>query len=224
MASADFEPGAKLRALAATIAKPTAILNKFGAFMVGRATKAFREQKRGAAIWPVRHVPNIPGIISDMERGRTPPPRRWKDGPAGLDEGTLVKSLTWRLVGTKAVEIGSLLPYAGKINDGAETTIMVSRLVKERLGRYLDSLDGKAGRAAKVAFGSGPKSGDFDGYAKAVKRAGDARSTLGYLLNPRVTEINWTIPARPFVAIDTQDLAEFTKIVLRLAFKPGAAA
>src|SRR5437899_1789490 len=107
---ADFNPGDRLRALAANLKNPTRFLKRAGLLLASRAQAAFREQKRGNVQWPARAVPNVIGILDDLAHDVNPPARRFDPRPAGVDKGTLRDSLTAaavHLVSGDTVEIGT---------------------------------------------------------------------------------------------------------------------
>lgn len=222
--SADFIPGRKLEALAASITNPRPILDAIGAMMASRAKASFGAQRRGQYVWPERAVPNIPGILSDLRESRTPPARRFDARPAGVDKGRLLADISHQVMGRDAVEVGSALPYAGIIQNGGDVDIPITPSMKDALKRWLDSLDAKAEKSLKRASGVGPSSGDFKGYAAKQGVASLARKSMGYLLARRVTSITWTVSSRPFVGFDADDLRDARRIIARDLWKPAKGA
>lgn len=209
----DFDPGEALRRMGRALDDPKDMLNAIGAMLASRARMAFQKQKRGAKAWAPRHVPNVPGILADLRTGKRPPERRFDARPAGIDTGRLLADISHQLVGKDVVQVGSSLPYAGLIQYGGDVDIPVPPAIKHALSKWLDSLDRTASRAEKAARGVGPKSGDVAGAAAKTGKAGLARRAMGYLLNPKVTAITWTVPPRPFVGVFPEDLADIRRLI-----------
>lgn len=109
-------------------------LEAAGAIMVAQAQRAFREQKKGRFRWPERQTPNLAGILSDLARGVTPPARRSQGRPANVDTGKLRNSITFRVSGN-AVEVGTTVSYATKVQQGGASTFPITDRVREGLVR-----------------------------------------------------------------------------------------
>lgn len=128
-------------------------LTQIGALLTGRAQARFREQKFGGVNWVARKVPNIAGIIADLEVGKNPPSRRWDPRPALQDTGRLKGSITWRLVGDGAVEIGSNLSYAADAQYGAHRVFPLTSRVRDGLLRLAQQGKDPTGELEAIATG-----------------------------------------------------------------------
>ena len=177
------EEGDALRAFGQSLADPRRALAGVGALLLARAQRAFREQRGPEGEdWAPRRVPNVLGIIADLDRGRIPPARRFQPRPALEDGGRLKRSIRFRVVGKSTVEIGSNLDYARKHQFGAPPEPVVSYAVTTR---------------AKHAL------------AAPLKRKGPwspYRMELGALLNKRTANRIVRVPARPFLGTGTKTL------------------
>lgn len=131
-----------VRLLSSTLsgAQAQEILDGLGAVLTGRFQDAFREQRTpGGSPWPARMVPNVAGIVLDLNNDSTPKSRRFDARPAGRDTGKLVNSLTWKATSASVV-IGSALPYASRVNNGGKSTLSLSGVGRRRLAIWLRSL------------------------------------------------------------------------------------
>ena len=120
---AEFEEGSKLRGLADALGgkRTKQILTAIGAYLTARSQAAFKDQSFGGVAWPERHVPNIAGIVSDLNAGATNPKRRrFVPRPALVDTGALRRSISWQVQGSSVV-VGTALPYASVHQVGGVT-------------------------------------------------------------------------------------------------------
>jgi len=168
----DVDLGGVLTRIAGAIRNPRAAVYALGLMVVGRAQKAFQEQKRGAVNWAPRASPNIIGILADLNRGANPPGRRFQPRPAGMDTGNLMASLDARrgaltALASDTVEVGTMAPGASLIQFGGESTQPVTADTKIALDAWLT------------------KRGDPE-----------LRGLLAWLLAPDVTEYTTEVPAR----------------------------
>jgi hypothetical protein len=108
--SASYDVGSRIRGIAALLAKPETLLKQFGTLIALRAQRAFKDQRRGSFAWKERATPNVPGILSDIRRGATPPRRRFESRPAVVDTGHLAGSIAYRVTGAKTVEMLGIEP------------------------------------------------------------------------------------------------------------------
>ena len=111
-------------------------LAEIGIEMVASAEKAFRVQALGKTRWSGRGVPNVAGIISDLNRGATPPKRRFESRPAGIDTGKLRQSIGLTL-SQNSVLVDSRLTYSKKFQEGGKSTLTLTKTGKESLKRFL---------------------------------------------------------------------------------------
>jgi phage gpG-like protein len=178
MARATFEPGGKVSRIAMNLDRPERTLKQIGAIMVAESQAAFKAQSFGGVAWPPRAGVNIFGIIDDFASGRAKPPaRRFEKRPALRDTGRLAASISFRLVGTHVVEVGTVLPYAGLHNFGGPTeSKKITQTVRENLWRWLKTQN------------------------LGMKRR------VGWLLNSKFKNqtIKGNVPARRFVGITQQ--------------------
>lgn len=127
------------------------ILDKVGRYMVGRLKSAFNEQRRGNRSWQARSVPNRAGIIRDLAAGRMIANRRYESRPAGIDTGSLKRSVTYQ-VERNAVLFGSELPYAQRFHDGGSETLPITPAMKKRISAMLRN----AGNDRRLRTALGP--------------------------------------------------------------------
>jgi phage gpG-like protein len=132
----SVDEGERIRLIKEAFADPRVPLMRIGAMMTTRCQDAFEDQGREEE-WPERITPNIPGILSDLERGVGVPARRFQPRPAVVDTGRLRNSITWRLVEGAAVEIGTNVPYAALQQWGGEVTIPITGPMKARLAQLI---------------------------------------------------------------------------------------
>ena len=112
------------------------LLNQLGILLVAQAQKAFRVQQLGNERWPARQSPNVAGIVSDLNAGKSPPGRRFTDRPALIDTGRLRGSLTYRVDGRQVV-VGSALPYAALHQSGGKSDVELTPYGKRNLVKLL---------------------------------------------------------------------------------------
>ena len=214
--SASYDVGARVRGIAALLAKPETLLKQFGALIVLRGQKAFKDQRRGSFAWKERAAPNVPGILSDIRRGANPPKRRFEPRPAVVDTGHLAGSIAARVTGAKTVEVGTVVPYASVQQFGGEVDIPIDMDLKTKIRAFLKKQERKAQDMARRAFGPvGPGSVDPAKAASADAATAMWKKILGPYLNPKVTGITWNVTPRPFVLIDEQDFKDFRTIIYR---------
>jgi len=133
---------------------PEALLKQFGALVVSQAQRAFREQEFDGKPWPGRYpnqedpVVNLAGVVQDLEGGlEKPKANRFDRRPAGKDSGGLWnsiidKSQSVKVSGTYAVEVGSVLEQASRIQFGGVHSQSVSPSTRQKIGRYIKTAEG----------------------------------------------------------------------------------
>lgn len=172
----QFRPGAKVERIQKRLDEPTRALKQVGALMVAESQGSFRQQKFGKVGWKPRAPINVYGLIADFAGGANrPEKRRFERRPALRDTGRLASSISFRLVGTNTVEVGTTVKYAAVHQAGGEVeSEKITKDVQERLWEWL-----------KTSQGSRYK------------------SKLGWLLNKQFTDTKLTgeVPARPFIGI-----------------------
>lgn len=128
-----------LRLTGQRLKTPEKTLQRIGAMMTNKSQKAFKDQGRPEGTWAERGVPNIAGILSDLERGSGIPDRRFESRPALIDTRRLENSISWQIISRTAVEIGTNLEYAPKLHEGGKQVIPVTETMKEGLADLMQS-------------------------------------------------------------------------------------
>lgn len=132
-----IERGTGVRLLRERLDDLRPVLEQAGAYLTSQAQKAFREQRRGSVRWRARMTPNVPAIVSDLNRGASVPSRRFVGRPAGTDTGRLRQSIAWRVRGRREVSVGSVLPYAGRMQFGGVAQVALTPTGKRNLYELL---------------------------------------------------------------------------------------
>lgn len=118
---AEFDAGDRFDELGEAVAgKQERILNAIGAYLTARSQRAFRDQAFDGNAWRPRSVPNIPGIVNDLNKGGQPKARRFQATPVLTDTGHLRRSITWQVSGN-SVLVGTTLEYASVHQNGGVT-------------------------------------------------------------------------------------------------------
>lgn len=136
---------ATLAQVEALLRDPSPVLFALGEAAVSFSVRAFTDQAFAGDPWPERYpnqdpgeMVNVAGVVSDLAAGRASiPARRFEDRPALVDTGALRDSITWRLAGADAVEVGSNLPYADMHQRGGISRQPVSSGMRRVLARFL---------------------------------------------------------------------------------------
>jgi len=115
---------------------PRPVLTALGLVILSKSQNAFKKQRLGRTPWPPRHVPNVAGIVSDLNRGAKPPSRRFQPRPALVDTGRLRNSLGMQ-VGIDAVNVGTDVKYAKDHEQGKTVTIKLTKAGKSGLKVFL---------------------------------------------------------------------------------------
>lgn len=224
---ADFNPGRRLEALAENLRDPRRFLVRAGLILAERARHAFDigVQARGGYAWPARAVPNVIGILDDLAHDRKPPARRWDPRPAGVDTGLLRGSLNAQavhLVSGDTVEVGTNAAGAGMIQHGGEVDVEVDDALKTKIKAHLDgakrsakSASTKARKLRALDYEPGMKKAAETAEGKALAataRAGDLENALRWLTAPAVKGFTAKVPARPYLAITDEDIADIAEL------------
>ncbi len=128
----------ELRVLAEQLEDTRGVLDGIGALMQQKATEAFRRQGRGQELWRPRGVPNVAGIVGDLNRGGFPKARRFDPRPALVDTGRLRNSITWKVAADgQSVTVGTSVPYAVRHNEGLPSEVTLTPAGREQLSRWL---------------------------------------------------------------------------------------
>ncbi len=130
------KPGEKIKRIQRKLDSPKEALTQIGALLVAESQFAFKEQKFNGKVWPERAPVNVYGILADLAAGKSPPKRRFETRPVLRDTGRLAASISFRLVGSTIVEVGTNLPYAqvhqagGKIRSVPLTDELIRKVYK----------------------------------------------------------------------------------------------
>lgn len=188
MAARGVELGS-LGDLARAVTNPRPFLRTVGALQASRCREAFRRQGRGRR-WPARGVPNVAGIVADLERGSRPPARRFTPRPAGIDTAALRNSITYSVVGRDGVDLVAPVSYAERVQRGGSARVTLSASIRPRLAKFLRSGRGRRWRAR-----------------------------LGWLFTAQRRDGGFTVsvPARPFLEVLPSDVREFEALWERYA-------
>lgn len=127
-----------IKILVDKLRKTRGVLEAVGALMQGRVLQAFRRQRRGKQVWAARMVPNVPGIVRDLNAGSFPKSRRFEPRPAVVDTGVLRNSIISRVAGNgRSVTVGTSVPYAATQNEGGESEVTLTAGGRRQLTLWL---------------------------------------------------------------------------------------
>lgn len=168
------KPGNKLKRIQKRLENPKEALAQIGALMVAESQAAFKEQRFNGKEWPARGPVNVYGILADLAAGKKPPKRRLETRPALRDTGRLAASISFRVVGSNVVEVGTTVEYAAVHQKGG----------KVKSVPLTDDLIGKVNKWLKK-------------QAKSVKAA------MGFVFARkfRGRPLEGEVPARPFIGL-----------------------
>lgn len=132
--------GRKLRKAEDRQATPRDFLLAVADHMAASSQKRFRDQRApDGSPWPARMVPNVAGIVRDLEAGRTPQPHRFRGRPALVDSGALRDTIRGEVHG-KTVEIVAPKRYGAKMQEGGTSTLPGAKKkgpIRSGLARFL---------------------------------------------------------------------------------------
>lgn len=169
----------------------TVVLERIGAHMVGVTQDGFKQQGRSRK-WRPRRVPNIAGIIDDLNEGGSIKQRRGKPKPVLVDTGRLRSSITYKLAGAKAVVFGTNVPYAKVHQEGGYSRMRVTNKAQ----RSLKALRDRAGRRENP---------------DSVLPSGVTWADIGFLYVQKTVRIR--IIPRPFLEVTAQDRDDIVAII-----------
>ena len=204
-----------MRAVARGLRDLGPVLQKIGVLMQRKAANAFRAQKRGSFAWPERMVPNVPGIVADLNKGANPKARRFVGRPALTDTGRLKGSITFDVRGDSVV-VGTSVPYAKTHNEGGSSTVTLTAEGRNKLTKLLRTQRGGKKRRAKKR-----KKGGQDLSAQVKSLAADDKSNallgLGWLFSKPTFTVN--VRKRTFLTVTPDDRREIVKLIEKEAAK-----
>lgn len=187
MVRATFQTGAKIDRIANNLRSPQRALKQIGIVLTAEAQENFRNQRFDEDRWPERAPVNTFGIIADFAQGKSrPPQRRFERSPVLVDTGRLRSSISFRVVGDNAVDIGTNLPYAAVHQTGGEVeSETITEKVQQLLGAWL------------------------------ATESPERRAQLSYLLSERLTgeRLTATVPERRFIGVTRQTREDVADII-----------
>lgn len=156
----EFFPGDKFLRIQKNTKNPRAVVKNLGNILAKISRESFKKQALFKSRWPARFVPNVPGIISDVNRGATPPKRRFDSRPALIDKRALQPSITSKVISNNAGVVGTTVGYGKIHNEGGTAQIAITANGRERLGKWLKKKGDKIsekhrGIIGALAFGRG---------------------------------------------------------------------
>ena len=140
---------------------------------------------------------------------------------AGVDKGVLRGSLSAQavhLVSGDTVEVTTNADGASLIQHGGEVDVEVDETLKGKVKGYLARAGTSAKRAnakASNAINRGDEAAFPTAASKAVAataRAGDLENALRWLTAPGVKGFTAKVPARPYLAITDEDIADIAEL------------
>ena len=112
------------------------------------AKRNLREQRSAAGPFPERMVPNVPGIISDVNKGGMPKKRRWDPRPVPFDTGLLWDSVKGVTLGPRKAQVGvvgAAAEYATVQHEGGESeSEALTQVGLDTLNKFLQKSQRKA--------------------------------------------------------------------------------
>lgn len=173
-------------------------LKEVAGFLLTEAQGAFRTGGwRGGVKWPPRRVPNVAGIIRDLQEGGEPKKRRFEEGQTNVDTGRLRGNFDVRIDEAKAtVTLANFSPYASAVHEGGAR------------GPFPGAKDPGPIRAGLAAF---------------LRKSPEWKKDLGWLFGMRTWSYK-KVPARPLVPTGGLPPAlarDVRKIVLSHVVKTG---
>ncbi len=112
------------------------LLTEIGVTLAAKSQESFKKQGYGRSKWPGRMVPNVPGIVGDLNRNMSPPKRRFQPRPALVDTGKLRQSISFQ-VGAADVVIGTNLDYASQQQMGGLVKVRLLKSSRKALADLL---------------------------------------------------------------------------------------
>lgn len=229
---------------------PKPILRQIGMVLLRDAQRSFIDQRLGDIRWPRRYPKqgfppvNVAGVVADFLAGRqTPPDRRFKDRPAGIDTRMTARSLTasksFNIQGYK-IEIKSNTPGAANMQHGGISKLPITDGVKQLLGKWLKTLRNRVKKFGDkpgiVVESSRKKKKDKSFFGRLfgakqetvkfkTKTRGEAAmrlaaaSRLVYLFHE--TNLRTKVHQRPFFGITDKSLQKMIEIISGKFLPPG---
>ncbi len=126
------------------------ILTRVGTYFKGQADKAFRRQRRGSVRWRARKVPNMAGILKDLETAPRVKERRFSPRPALIDTRSMARLNFFDVLSDTQMKMGNEADYSEKHQLGGNSIIRVTSAMRANAAKYLFNLSGVSRRAANL--------------------------------------------------------------------------
>lgn len=143
--SLDIQKGKKFEDLDRFFLTPKRALDIVGPSLIASTRRRFLRQRTGGIKWVARNVPNIAGIMMDLNKGVSIPGRRNRPRPALVDTGALRDSIQFKTTGGTSAALFATVPYAKIHQDGGTTKIKVTQNMRKNLKRKRQSFKEKFG-------------------------------------------------------------------------------
>lgn len=123
MAPVDADEGDAVRELRQRLAEPRPVLEQLGQAVAESARRAFSSGGLPGAAWPSVMVPNVPGVVSDLNAGMPPRPARFLAGARPLvGSGRLAESISVQATGDQ-VDVEARADYAALHQEGGQAQV-----------------------------------------------------------------------------------------------------
>ena len=187
---ASVEDGVSYTVLKGKIKNKVELLTLIGALIEVRTQSAFETGGRPGNKWQDRAVPNIPGILRDLDKGGADSVkrRRFVPRPVLVDTGRLSGSYVAAPARKDEVVIGSNVPYANLHHKGGKSSIQVSKGTLKKLIQFTSSSSKGKEHSLKLIAA-----------ANKIKKDGG--------------KFKVRVPKRPALVIIDQDLRDITTLV-----------
>lgn len=215
----------------ARLERPEAAAKQVAALQVAVSQRAFREQRLGDVPWPARSMfvtdsrgrrwlVNVAGIVADMNRGASPPARRFEERPALVDTNALRRSVASQVTaepGRTTIATGSTLAHASVHQSGGPTSTPITPAGKANLRAWIKRSEGaearRQGREARDRFKprTDAQQAELDRKGQRSARNAGVADGLRFLLNKDVWRQR--VPPRPFVGITAESLDKIPRIL-----------
>lgn len=144
--------------LLAFLENPVDLLNRIGAHLAGLSQAAFVDERYGTDSWPKQYPGmddeeflHVAGILSDLNAGGRIKERRFRRKVPLHDTGELAGSITHKVLGKDAVEVGTTVDYAATHQFGLLSEQTITKQARRGLYEFLYTPTGKP-RKARVKF------------------------------------------------------------------------
>lgn len=166
---------------------PQPLLKQLGLLGVKESRAAFRKQAFGDIPWSAKYnnagdpFINVAGAIEDFNAGKNPKPSNLVSRPALIgegDRGGLRASISYQVLGSEGVEVGSNKPYASLMNRGGNSSVTLSVSGFARLVDWIGKSSIKKSKAKKSK--KEIKYYDEDGFEVSKEYGGQLYDSIGF--------------------------------------------